>query len=152
MIELPRIAGLKIGKLQGSDAEIVVGPETGETEFLRLLLWLPHAHELSFYDQYFQGTPNDPGAYVSVQRRDDLFQYRMANHGWFRDWSYRSPEQLAALMALNLTTCQSNPDPLKSVRISAGVRLPKAFAPTESSLEIDVQQVTAPDTPRGARR
>ncbi|KAA0207206.1 MAG: hypothetical protein EDM71_08000 [Proteobacteria bacterium] len=128
MIELPGIVGFEIVKRQGGAAEIAVGPEIGEAEFLRLLRWLPKAHELSFYDQYFQGTPNDPGAYVSVQRQDDLFQYRLANHGWFRDWSYESPEQLAALMALNLGPCPNNPDPLKSVRITAGARLPMAFA------------------------
>ncbi len=128
MIELPAISGLTITKLQGNDAEVAVGLDIGEADFLRLLLWLPHAHELSFYDQYFPGTPNDPGAYVDVQRHDDRFQYRLANHGWFQDWSYQSPELLAALMALNLKAKPSNPVPLKSFRISEGACLPRAFA------------------------
>jgi hypothetical protein len=128
MIELPPIAGLTIAKLQGNDAQVAVGPEIGEAGFLRLLLQLPRAHELAFYDQYFPGTRNDPGAYVDVQRHDDLFQYRLANHGWFHDWSYQSAELLAALMALNLRAKPSNPVPLKSLRITEGARLPRAFA------------------------
>ncbi len=128
MIELPAIAGLTIAKCQGDETEIAVGPEVGKADFLRLLFWLPRAHELSFYDQYFPGTRNDPGAYVDVQRNDDLFQYRLGNHGWFQDWSYQSPELLAALLALNLKAKPGNPVPLKRLRISEGARLPRAFA------------------------
>ena len=62
MIELPAIAGLTVAKLQGNDAQVADGLEAGEAQFLRLLLWLPRANELSFYDQYFPGTRNDPGA------------------------------------------------------------------------------------------
>jgi hypothetical protein len=65
---------------------------------------------------------------VDLQRNGDLFQYRLANHGWFHDWSYQSPELLAALMALNVRRKPSNPVPLKTLRITEGARLPLAFA------------------------
>lgn len=127
MIELPDIAGFAIASHRGDETQVSVGPEVGEAAFLRLLLWLPPAHELSFYDQYFPGTRNDPGAYVDIQRKDDLFQYHLANHGWFQDWSYQSGELLAALMALNLRAKPDNPVPMRKLRITEGARLPRAF-------------------------
>jgi len=127
-IELPAIDGLTVTKREGDQTEIAVGPQAGDAQFLRLLFWLPTAHELSFYDQYFPGTRNDPGAYVDVQRKNEMFQYRMGNHGWFHDWSYQSPELLAALMVLNLRSKPGNPEPLTKIRICAGAKLPRAFA------------------------
>jgi hypothetical protein len=62
MIELPAMAGLTIATHQGNETEVADGPEVDEPDFLRLMLWPPRAHELSFYDQYFPGTRNDPGA------------------------------------------------------------------------------------------
>jgi hypothetical protein len=65
-----------------------------------MLLWLPPKYELSFFDQYYPSM-SDPGAYVSVQRKDDLLMYKLANHGWSGEWRRQSPEFIAAYLVLN---------------------------------------------------
>ena len=127
MIQFPDLAGLHIANRTPEGFELDVGPDCSEATFLRLLFWLPPRHELFFYDQFFPGTANDPGAYVAVQRRADWFLNSLGNHGWSQAWAPQSPNLIAAWMALNLKAKAANPEPLRRLRIREAADLPEAF-------------------------
>ena len=124
---LPEIKGISLLARDGEKLTLSVTPDAGAPQFLRLLFWLPHAHELSFFDQYFP-SPTDPGAYVDIQHKSEWFQYRMGNHGWTSGWLYQSPELLAALLVLNLTPKPGCPEPLTTLRVQKAAWLAPGFA------------------------
>lgn len=79
--------------------EFSVSIGAGQDTFLSLLAWLPQGHELHFHDPYYPSV-SDPGAYVTVRRRGEVFSYMLANHGWSSGWSNQSAQLLAAWMVL----------------------------------------------------
>lgn len=127
MREFPVNPGLTLGECVSTEWRIEVACDTAASSFLRLIWWLPRSFELSFYDQYFPGSPNDPGAYVDVQRKHDRFLYRMGNHGWSTEWQAQSPDFIAAWMALNLTPKPTVNEPLKGLRLRTDATLPETF-------------------------
>jgi hypothetical protein len=98
-LEVPVIGGIHftavndkiVGKLED---------QCGAVEVRQLLAWLPWRKELAFFDPHYPSA-SDPGAYVSVQRREALFVYMMGNHGWSSDWSKQSIELLAEWILLS---------------------------------------------------
>jgi hypothetical protein len=123
----PAIPGIDLASREAGLIHLALGPEVGEAQLLHLLYWLPRGCELSFYDQYFPGTSSDPGAHVDVQRKGDRFLYRLGNHGWFQDWFSQSAELLAAWMMLNRKAKPGIAEPLATLRVRTGARLPDAF-------------------------
>jgi len=94
-----------------------------EASFTELLRWLPPSYELQFYDQYYPSM-SDPGAYVSVQRKENHFIYKLGNHGWSSDWSAQSPELLAAWLLLNMKKKSNYTKSLSSISVKKVLRNP----------------------------
>ncbi len=84
--------------------------------FVSLLQWLPPNYKLQFYDQYYPSM-SDPGAYVTVFRKDNLFIYKLGNHGWSGEWSRQSVELLASWLFLNLEKKDGGSDNLSLIDI-----------------------------------
>jgi hypothetical protein len=101
LLNPPKIQHLEPALSKGA-LDFDVAPQACADDFLALLVWLPRGFELGFYDQYYPSM-SDPGAYVSIQRKEIVFAYKLANHGWSSDWLKQSPELLAAWMMLNMT-------------------------------------------------
>lgn len=106
-----------LGVSQTNDSyEFVLSDGASWDSFLALLLWLPEGFELFFYDQYYPSM-SDPGAYVSIQRREGIFIYMLGNHGWSGEWLKQSPELLAAWLALNMRKKGEFYEPLSSITV-----------------------------------
>lgn len=121
MIQLPNLPGITVGSRFESETTLLIAPTVGVEAVRHLLWWLPKGHELSFYDQYFPGTQDDPGAYVRIQRWHDSFRFRLGNHGWFQDSQSQSPELLAAWIVLNLQPKPGVDQSLRSLSIHSGM-------------------------------
>lgn len=113
--DLPKIDHLPVSN--SADAyKFVCSEEVSRADFLTLLNWLPYGFELHFYDQYYPSM-SDPGAYVTVQRREDIFIHMLGNHGWSSDWMKQSPELLATWLMLNMEKKGDLYEPLSSITV-----------------------------------
>ncbi len=114
-MNLPVIENLEASFVQDGCSIKVLASTTREN-FISLLEWLPATHKLCFYDQYYPSM-SDPGAYVSVSRKDDLFAYKLGNHGWSGDWTKQSMELLASWLFLNLERKNDHSENLSMIDI-----------------------------------
>ncbi len=103
---------------------VTLNRHTTHANIVRLLEWLPPAHELAFYDQYYPSL-SDPGAYISIQRKDAIFMYFMGNHGWSSGWLGQSKQMLAALIQINIGAIDPFQDQVYQIEIRKANRLPK---------------------------
>lgn len=94
----------------------VFSKEVSRKDFITLLNWLPYGFDINFYDQYYPSM-SDPGAYVTVQRRDDIFIYMLGNHGWSIEWMKQSQELLAAWLMLSIEKKGGLYEPLLAVSV-----------------------------------
>lgn len=97
---------------------------TSHADIVSLLEWLPPAHELALYDQYYPSV-SDPGAYVAIQRKGALFMYFMGNHGWSSGWLVQSKQMLAALIQINIGARDPFQDQVYQIEIRKANRSPK---------------------------
>lgn len=118
--EQPTIDDLTFTSAAGDGYEISFVSPSPES-FRSLLRWLPENWALSFYDRFYP-SPSDPGAYVSIQRRDNGYLYVMGNHGWSSEWRRQSVELLAAWMHLNLELNGPYAEPFRSVTVAKAIR------------------------------
>lgn len=103
---------------------VTLDQNTSHADIVNLLEWLPPAYELAFYDQYYPSL-SDPGAYVSIQRKDAVFMYFMGNHGWSASWQVQSKQMLAALIQINNGAKDPFQDQVYQIEIRKANRLPK---------------------------
>ncbi len=99
-VTFPNIEGIRLTTQENSRINVWADAPSAAS-IQKLLEWLPVKWKLGFYDKFYPSM-TDPGAYVSVLRKEEVFIYKLGNHGWSSDWLKQSRELIAAWMHMNL--------------------------------------------------
>ena len=95
---LEKDSNIKLSR--NNEKHYLVKEEVSLDEINRFLESLPENYELEFHDQFYPSI-SDPGAFVFIQRKANIFIYMLGNHGWSSKWSKQSIEFITAYVLIN---------------------------------------------------
>jgi hypothetical protein len=98
---LDQMPGLeRVSERQGIFEYVIRSPIPDDLA-ARIISGLRSDRELCFYDPFYPSI-SDPGAYISVRQRNNLYAYLFGNHGWISRWQKQSVEFLSHYLKLCL--------------------------------------------------